>query len=222
MKHSFPYYLKYSLFLLGIIIFLALIVIITSYSVVRIGSNKYIYDNLADLPHTQVALIPGAAILQNGDLSPVFKDRVDMAIMIYQRGIVQKILVSGDNSSTDHNEVNPARNYLLAQGVPPEDIFLDHAGFDTYSSMYRAQDIFQVESMIIVSQAFHVPRAVYIARHLGMDAYGMVADRGHYLFYNDVRETFADVKALTNLLFNRQPKYLGKVIPITGNGADNL
>ena len=145
-----------------------------------------------------------------------------MAIAVYQKGLVDKILVTGDNSSVDHNEVNPMRNYLIKNGIPEQDIFVDHAGFDTYSSMYRARDIFQVESMIVVSQAFHLPRAVYIARSLGLTAYGIVADRGHYLFSNNIREIFGDVKALGNLLFDRQPKYLGAVIPITGDGRNNL
>jgi SanA protein len=193
-----------------------------SYVVINTGSSKYIYSDIERLPHAQVAVIPGAAILQNGDLSPVLRDRVDMAITIYQKGIVGKILVTGDNSSLAHNEVNPIRNYLLKSGIPDQDIFLDHAGFDTYSSMYRARDVFLVDSMIVVSQAFHLPRAVYIARHLGITTYGMRADRGHYLFRNDVREIFGDVKALGNLLFDRQPKYLGKQIPITGDGRDNL
>jgi SanA protein len=209
-------YFKYSIFSLAIIFVLLVVVFVISYTLINVGSSKYIYNDVNKLPHAQVAVIPGAAILLSGDLSPVLRDRVDMAIAIYQKGIVKKILVTGDNGSLEHNEVNPTKNYLLKKGIPEQDIFLDHAGFDTYSSMYRARDVFLMESMIVVSQAFHLPRAVYIARHLGITTYGMVADRGHYLFYNSIREMFADVKALGNLLFDRQPKYLGKVIPIMG------
>ena len=216
------YYIKYSFFFLAAVAVLVALVFVVSFNVVRFGSDKYIYTDINKLPHAQVALIPGAAILLSGDLSPVLKDRVDMAIKIYQAGIVQKILVSGDNSTPQHNEVNPVKRYLLASGIPAQDVFLDHAGFDTYSSMYRARDVFLVDSMIVVSQAFHVPRAVYIARHLGITTYGMVADRGSYLFRNDIREWFGDVKALSNLLFERQPKYLGEEIPITGDGRNNL
>jgi SanA protein len=214
-------YFKYILFSLMVIFVLAVAVFVMSYTIINISSSRYIFSDVEKLSHAQVAVIPGAAILLSGGLSPVLRDRADMAIAIYQKDIVKKILVTGDNSSLSYNEVNPVKNYLLKNGILEQDIFLDHAGFDTYSSMYRARDVFLVESMIVVSQAFHLPRAVYIARHLGITAYGIVADRGHYLFYNNIREMFADVKAIGNLLFDRQPKYLGKQIPITGNGQNN-
>lgn len=222
MRRDILQFIKYFLLPLAGIILLAGVVLLVSYSIINIESRKYIYDNADKLPHAQVAVIPGAAILLNGDLSPVLRDRVDMAMSIYRKGVVAKILVTGDNSSLTYNEVNPMKKYLLKNGIPEQDIFLDHAGFDTYSSMYRARDVFQIESMIVVSQAFHLPRAVYIARHLGVTTYGMEADRGHYLFYNNVREIFGDVKALANLIFDRRPKYLGKQIPITGVAGDNL
>jgi SanA protein len=222
MKYHIPYYFKYALFFLTIIFVLVVIIFLVSFLVIDNGSSAYIYSDVVNLPHAQVAVIPGAAILQNGDLSPVLRDRVDMAIAIYKKRVVEKILVTGNNGSLDYNEVNPVKSYLLKNNIPEQDIFLDHAGFDTYSSMYRAREVFLIDSMIVVSQAFHLPRAVYIARQLGITAYGITADRGHYLFYNNVREMFADVKALSNLLFDRQPKYLGQVIPITGDGRNNL
>jgi SanA protein len=217
-KDRFLHYLKYFLLVLAGITALAVLIFAISYSVINNGSRSYIYADVSKLPHVQVAVIPGAAILISGEISPVLRDRADMAIAIYKSGIVEKILVTGDNGTLTHNEVDPVRKYLLKNGVPVQDIFLDYAGFDTYSSMYRAREVFLVQSMIIVSQAFHLPRAVYIARHLGIVAYGIDADRGHYLFYNNIREMFGDVKALSNLLFDRQPKYLGPQIPITGEG----
>lgn len=222
MEYHIFRYLKYSLLFLAIIFVLTLIVFAVSYAVINVSSDKYIYNDINKLPHVQAVLIPGAAILLSGELSPVLRDRVDMAISVYKKGVVDKILVTGDNSSLTHNEVNPMKKYLLRNGIPERDIFLDHAGFDTYSSMYRARQVFLVQSMIVVSQAFHLPRAVYIARQLGIDAYGMEADRGHYLFYNNIREVFGDVKALVNLFFERRPKYLGEQIPIMGIGQDNL
>ena len=131
-----------------------------------------------------------------------------------------KILVSGDNSTVSHNEVNPVRLYLLSKGIPDEDIFLDHAGFDTYSSMYRARAIFGISSMLIATQSFHLPRAIFIARELGIDAYGVNADSGHILLRNYVRETFSDEKALFDIVFHTRPKYLGNTIPIMGDGRD--
>jgi len=221
MKFHFSLYFKYVFLALACVFALAVAVIAMSYAIINFGSHKYIYQDAGKLPQAQVAVIPGAAVLQNGDLSPVLRDRVDMAIAIYKKGIVGKLLVTGDNGSLTHNEVNPVKNYLLKNGIPAQDIFLDHAGFDTYSSMYRARDVFLVKSMIVVSQAFHLPRAVYIARSLGIVAYGMEANRGLY-FYNNIREIFGDVKALDNLLFDRQPKYLGEEIPITGDGRDSM
>ncbi len=191
------------------------------YLIVFFFSRSFIYTDTKNLPHAQVAVILGASILPDGELSPVLQDRVEMAITLYKNSSVEKILVTGDNSSLAYNEVNPVRLYLLDNGIPDKDIFLDHAGFDTYSSMYRARDIFLTDSMIIVSQSFHLPRAVFIARNLGITSYGMSADQGHYLLRNYVREIFADVKAVFNLLSKRQLKYLGKEIPITGDGRNN-
>jgi SanA protein len=184
-----------------------------------LGTRLYVYDDPLKAPVAQVALIPGAALLKDGSLSSVFKDRVNAAITLYEAKKVSKILVSGDNSTVSHNEVNPVRVYLLSKNIPDQDIFLDHAGFDTYSTMYRAAHVFGVTSVLIASQSFHLPRAVFIARDLGMQAYGVNADVGHILFENYVREVFADEKAVIDLMFDRKPQYLGDVIPITGDGT---
>lgn len=199
---------------------LVLMFILTTNIIFYVGTRAYIYNDAMGAPRAEVALIPGAAVFPNGTLSPIFMDRADSAIDLYTAGKVLKILVSGDNSTVSHNEVNPVRLYLLSKGVPDQDIFLDHAGFDTYSSMYRARDIFGVSSVLITTQSFHLPRAVFIARALGLKAYGVNADVGHMLFRNYVREVFADEKAVLDLLFHTKPKYLGNTIPITGDGRN--
>jgi SanA protein len=112
--------------------------------------------------------------------------------------------------------VNPVRLYLTRKGVPEEDIFLDHAGFDTYSTMYRARDIFGVVSVLVVTQSFHLPRAVFIAQNLGLQADGVNADVGYIFKRNYARELLANVKAILDLSVSRQPKYLGDPIPIMG------
>lgn len=196
------------------------IFILVTNVIIHVSSKPYIYSDFTKAPSAEVALIPGAAILANGQPSPIFLDRVNMAINLYEAGKVSKILVSGDNSTVTHNEVNPVRDYLLSKGIPSEDIFLDHAGFDTYSSMYRARDIFGVTSMLITSQSFHLPRAVFIARELGIQAYGVRSDAGPVSYWNYVREVFADEKAVYDLVFHTKPKYLGDKIPITGDGSD--
>lgn len=185
-----------------------------------IFTRSYIYKGSEDAPEAEAVLIPGAAIFSDGSLSPIFRDRIDAALSLYDAKKVKKILVSGDNSTVTHNEVNPVRLYLLSRGVPDQDIFLDHAGFDTYSSMYRARDIFGVASLLIATQSFHLPRAVFIARSLGIDAYGVRADVGTVLLRNYLREILANEKAVLNLMFHTKPKYLGEKIPITGDGRN--
>ncbi len=189
---------------------------------IALESKMYIKSTTLELNDAHTAIVLGAAVFKDGTMTTLFKDRVDTALMLYKEKKVKNILVTGDNGTLTHNEVNPARNYLLSQGVPSEDIFLDHAGFDTYSSMYRARDIFLVYSAIIVTQSFHLPRAVFIARNLGMDAYGIPSDQHTYLFKNYVREIFADIKAVFNVLYHRKPKYLGDQIPVTGDSSESI
>ena len=222
MKKTFTYFYNKLFPFVGVLALLSVIVVVVSYFTIRSGSEKYIYSDTSSLSHAQAVMILGASTLSNGDLSLILKQRVDTAISIYRKGIVDKILVTGDNGTLSYNEVDPVRVYLLKNNIPEKDIFLDHAGFDTYSSMYRARDVFLIESIVVVSQSFHLPRAVYIARHLGLSAVGVSADNCSYLWRNYVREVFADVKALVDVYLNRQPKYLGPVIPITGNSGNNI
>src|SRR3989344_6946246 len=159
LKNNFKKYirrfLRISLFACGAFIVLIFVTNLTIY----IASKSYIYEDVADLPDARAVLIPGAAIFSNGSLSPIFLNLADKAIELYEENKVVKILLYGENSTDSHNEVNPVRLYLLGKGIPDQDIFLDHAGFDTYSSMYRARDIFGVSSVIIATQSFHLPRA---------------------------------------------------------------
>ena len=211
-----PYSWKKIFVLTTVCLFGMCFVLLTlSFLLINLETESHRYNDLTLVPHTSVALIPGAAILQDGSLSAVLKDRVDAALRLYQAGKADYILVSGDNGTTTYNEVNPVRIYLVESGVPFEHIYLDHAGFDTYSSMYRAKEIFRVGSTTIVTQSFHLPRAVYLARHIGIIAYGYNADDGHYLLKNYIREWFADAKTLLDLLREREPKYLGDTIPIS-------
>jgi len=199
---------------------LLIVFVITTNLIIYLGTQKYIYNEVENTPEASAVLIPGAAIFSDGSLSSVFLDRVDMAIKLYEAKKVSKILVSGDNSTDSHNEVNPVRLYLIDKGIPDQDIFLDHAGLDTYSSMYRARDIFGVTSILISTQSFHLPRAVFTARQLKIEAYGVNADVGHIFFRNYLREVLANEKAVSNLILDRKPKFLGEMIPITGDGRN--
>ena len=183
----------------------------------RVAMRPFIYASLADVPQSQVALVLGASVVR-GEPSPILRARSDAAIALYRAGKVAAILVTGDNGALSYDEVTPVRKYLLDAGIPAGVIFLDHAGFDTYSSMYRARDVFEVRSLTVVTQDFHLPRALFVARHLGVETYGYIAagegTAGEYL-----REIPASGKALLNLVTRRVPKYLGDVIPITGDGS---
>jgi SanA protein len=178
------------------------------------GEGRYMYASVSDVPERPVIIVLGAAVLRSGQLSAVFLDRANAAIVAYQMGKGKKILVSGDNGTPEHNEVDPARKYLISQGIPEADIYLDHAGFDTYSTMYRAHEIFGVTSAIIVTQSYHLPRSLFVAHMLGIDAVGYRSDNVHLLARNEMRESLARIKALWDVAVHRTPKYLGEKIPI--------
>jgi SanA protein len=190
--------------LIAIPVAVALVSLI-SISVIISSSKAHVYENAADAPKAEAALILGAGVLKNGGLSPVLKDRVDEAIELYQEGKVQQVIASG-NRSLEYNEVDPIAAYLESHDIPESAILTDYAGFDTYSSIYRARDIFGVHSVLIVTQSFHLPRAIFIARNLGLEASGVSADRGHYKLGNYFREMLADMKAVINLMFERKPE----------------
>jgi SanA protein len=186
-------------------------------SLMRIAVKPFTYGTVEEVPTSEVAIVLGASVL-NGKPSPVLAERADMAIRLYDAGKVSKILVTGDNGELTHDEVTPVRRYLTDAGIPADDIFLDHAGFDTYSSMYRARTVFDASSAIIVTQDFHLPRALYIARHLGITTYGVVA-QGQGSINDYLREIPASDKALWDLLTRRVPEYLGLQYPLTASGT---
>jgi len=183
----------------------------------RTAMSPFVYASVDEVPQAQVAIVLGASVV-GGKPSPILAARADMAIALYQKRKVSKILVTGDNAAVDYNEVNTVQKYLLAAGIPGKDIFLDHAGFDTYSSMYRAIEVFQAQSAIIVTQDFHLPRSLWIARHLGLTAYGVSAQGGTGESWDYIREIPASVKALFDVLTRREPKYLGEPYPLSGAG----
>lgn len=212
--------MKKSLILLGLLGFALMLVLWIDHTV-RINGSSYLCDE-QDFPK-QAALVLGARVYDNGKLSDIFKDRVQTAIGLYKKGKVAKILVSGDHGQNSYDEVNAAKDFILQQGVPERDVFLDHAGFDTYDSVYRARDVFQAASLIIVTQNFHLPRALYIANSLELEACGVSADLQSYLDINklEFRERLARVKAFLDLSFGVEPKFLGEAIPLAGDGRES-
>lgn len=165
-------------------------------------------------------LVLGAGLKPDGTPNHMLQDRLDTAIDLYQNGAAPKILLSGDNGQEHYDEVNAMRIYVEGAGIPKEDVFLDHAGFSTYESMVRAKKIFRVRTSIIVTQRYHQYRALYLARGLGIEAWGVTADSRIYVgqSYRELREIAARNKDVLYLLVRPQPTYLGDQIPISGNG----
>lgn len=191
------------------------------------GINEYIKYSVKDKIITEkdiaedynVALVLGAG-LKNGKPSPVLKDRLDTALMLYKNNKVSKIIVSGDHGNKNYDEVNVMKNYLKNEGVLSEDIFMDHAGFSTYDSIYRLREIFNVKKVIIVTQKYHLYRSLYIAKKLEIDAEGISATKRHYAgeLKFVLREVIARDKDFVKTIFKPKSKYLGDAISVFGNG----
>ncbi|MCL2874215.1 MAG: YdcF family protein [Defluviitaleaceae bacterium] len=177
--------------------------------------------SLEDAPEVDAILVLGAFVHPDGRVSGVLYDRLTYALRLFEAGKAEVIIVSGDHGQTYYDEVNAMRNWLLDRGVPREKIFMDHAGFNTYDSMYRASLIFRVESIIISTQNFHIYRAIYIARRLGLKAYGYPSpDRAVFnMRANNTRESLARVRAFLDVeIVRRGPRFRGDEIPFWTNG----
>jgi vancomycin permeability regulator SanA len=208
----------------ALIVCLAIVLGLMSFFAIQIyvtqSAKRFILGNVSEAPVCDAVMVLGALVYNSGYPSPILRDRLDYGYELYIQGKAKKILVSGDHGQTDYDEVNAMKAYLLQKGVPSEDVFMDHAGFNTYDSMYRAKEIFLIESLLISTQEFHIHRSVYIAHKLGIDAYGYPCkDKSSYpMFTLNLRESFARAKAFWDVTVHRSPKYSGGVIPISGNG----
>lgn len=152
--------------------------------------------------------------LWDGEPSPMLKERLDFALEAYKTGCSTKFLMSGDHGREDYDEVNAMKDYVVENGADKDSVFLDHAGFSTYETMYRARDVFKVEKTLIITQKYHLYRAVYNARKLGLDAYGYYREEKIYSVKNDIREAAARVKDFFYCISQPEPTYLGEEIPI--------
>ena len=206
----------------GIVVIIVIVVIVLGINLyVRVSTKNQIikeneYSNLSDV---DCIIILGAGIW--GDKpSPMLEDRLQEGIKLYQNGISDKIIMSGDHGRKEHDEVNLMKNYAIEKGIPSENIFMDHAGFSTYESIYRAKDIFQAKKVVIVTQKYHLYRALYIANRLGLETYGVGSDPRQYVgaTYREIREILARDKDFIKCIFKPEPTYLGDTIPVSGNG----
>ena len=192
---------------------------LSAYMVKATEKNIFTADTFENDEKADCILILGAGV-KDGKPKPMLRDRLLTGIELYKSGAADKIIMSGDHGRADYDEVNVMRSFAIEQGVRAEDIFLDHAGFSTYDSVYRAKEIFCAKRVIIVSQKYHLPRALYVAEKLGLDAYGVAAADVSYRGqgYREAREMLARAKDFCNAALKRKPRLLGDVIPVSGNG----
>lgn len=204
----------------SLFVFALLFFVLTNLIIIHNGNQKMVSDQELKRQKADCILILGAGVWNGNVPSPMLADRLDEGIRLYFEGISPKILVSGDHGRTDYDEVNVMKNYLINAGIPDTDIFMDHAGFSTYESMYRAKEIFGVKTAIIVTQEYHMHRSLYICDQLGVDALGSPADPRSYsgAFMRNVREWIARDKDMLLCIFKPESTYLGETIDIHGDG----
>ena len=186
-----------------------------------VGGKKIISpENATKLSDVDCIIVLGCGVDYNGKPSWMLADRLKRGIDLYKQGAAGKILMSGDHGRKYYDEVNTMKKFATDADVSSSDVFMDHAGFSTYESMYRAKEIFEADSVIIVSQKYHLYRAVYIAEKLGINAYGVSADYNIYggEMYREAREILARFKDFFKALLKLKPTYLGDVIPVNGDG----
>ena len=165
-------------------------------------------------------LVLGALVRKDDTPSFILRDRLERGIELYNLGASDRLLMSGDHGRVDYDEVNIMKQFAIDTGIPSGNVFMDHAGFSTYESLYRARDIFRAKKIIIVTQEYHLYRALYIAEKLGLDAFGVAAAENNYSgqTYRDFREMFARVKDFLYVIVKPEPTYLGEAIPVDGSG----
>jgi SanA protein len=207
--------------LLLILAAVPILVVAGANAVVVLDARGDSAGSLAAVPHAQAALVLGAQVKPDGTPSDMLADRIAVAAELYRAGKVDKLLLSGDHGRWGYDEVGTMRRALLAQGIPAADVFTDHAGFDTWDSAQRARRVFGVESAIVVTQRFHLARALYAAHRAGLEATGYAADRrsyGRVMGRLRLREALARVKVVADSVTGADPHFLGPRLPIDGDG----
>ena len=206
---------------LTVVILISGAVVVLNIYVKTVG-GKYIVtaEEAKDYAPTDCILVLGCGVNEDGTPSAMLRDRLEKSVELYFTGVSDRIIMSGDHGKTDYDEVNVMKQYAIDRGVPSEKIFMDHAGFSTYESVFRAKEIFQADKILIVTQEYHLYRALYIANQLGVEAYGVSSDYHTYVgqFMRDFREMLARVKDCATCIFKPEPTYLGDAIPIFGDG----
>ena len=217
-KNKFPKFLLFLLILglLGVGILLGIDAGVRHRAQLRILTP----EGAAQLQDVDCVIVLGCLVHDNGVPSHMLEDRLKRGVALYQAGAAPKLLMSGDHGNADYDEVDAMKRYAVDAGVPSADVFMDHAGFSTYETMYRAKEVFAAEKVLIVTQGYHLYRAVYVAEALGLDAYGVDADYRQYVgqVKRDLREILARAKDFFQVIIRPEPTYLGDVISISGSG----
>ena len=193
---------------------------INLYIVIKEKSRMISLEEASDFEADCIVVL-GAGIRDDGSPTWMLEDRIKIGDKLYQNHAADKIIMSGDHGRENHDEVNTMKKYAINEGIPSEDIFMDHAGFETYDSLYRARDIFGAKKVIIVTQEYHLYRALYIADRLGLEARGVTADLRFYskkMVYWKFREYLARVKSFIKCIVQPEPKYLGDTIDLSVSG----
>lgn len=198
---------------------LTLVLSLNAYVVSSVEKRIISSDSATDIKDFDCIIVLGAGV-RNGSPSPMLQDRIDCGVALYMDGVAPKIIMSGDHGRKDYDEVNVMKAEAIEAGVPSEDVFMDHAGFSTYETIYRAKEIFGAKKVLIVTQKYHLFRALYIAREFGVEAYGVSADVRSYrgAIYREVREVLARNKDFVKCIFKPESTYLGEAIPVSGDG----
>lgn len=197
----------------------ASIVIINKYIKSSVEHRIITVDEAASID-ADCILVLGAGVWDGGRPSHMLEDRLLQGIELYKRGASDRLLMSGDHGRKEYDEVNVMKKFAIERGIPSQHIFMDHAGFSTYESIYRARDIFLANKIIIVTQKYHLYRALYTAEKLGLDAYGVASDPRQYIGQEirELRELLARVKDFFYVIIKPEPTFLGETIPVSGNG----
>lgn len=204
-----------------IIILFFMSILIINWIVKNTTKNKILtLEEVKKLNNIDAIIILGCKVKENNIPSDMLKDRLETGIEVYNLNVTDKIIMSGDHGRTEYDEVNVMKDYAINKGIQSKNIFMDHAGFSSYETMYRAKKIFEAKNVIIITQEYHLYRSIYIAKKLGLNAYGVSADKQRYFGQTkrDLREILARYKDFFKTIIKPKPTYLGEVIPISGDG----
>ncbi len=214
--------------LIRIFVICCFIGIVCAFSVIGIDiyMRKSVEDQIltteaaAELEDVDCILVLGCGVREDGSPSHMLRDRLNRSVELYESEVAPKLLMSGDHGRISYNEVAVMKDFAIEIGIASEDIFMDHAGFSTYESMYRAKEVFGADKVVIVTQGYHMYRAIYVAEKLGLEAYGVTSDYNVYVgqAVRDAREVLARAKDFVTTVLKPEPTYLGEEISLVGSG----